>query len=503
MRTTLLLILLCSALAANAQSPLIVKDSWPGATGISPIRLLTYDDRLCFHAGDGMHGIELWEYLDQDTPKMVADIYPGGNSSGSCPEDDHMVVFGNKLYFQSATWDSVLGRPTGDELFVYDRVSAPKLVYQLGIRPPGSNPNGLIVAGSKLFFLADSNNNGYYLYSYDGSTAPRVYPIKPDYMGIPSRSLGEYNNNLFFSYDSLNGKGKELYTLNPVTNTWKMIADINPGPLGSLPSGWLTAWNKLFFIASDSTYGRELYSYDGKTVKRLTDLAPGTKNSMAGTFHRLIAYKGAIYFNGSATGTSSPQELYKWDSATGIAIKISPAGLDLVNNFRPVVFNSELYFYGKTSATGCEVWKYDGTTCKMVTDLNPGTADGKSMGELAVYKDVLYFSGNNGKTGFELYRIYPSTNSVTSVKWQGKAVVYPNPANTFATLSITLPFAQLLRVSLMDVSGREVFNSGLNSLNAGTSEIRLPIANLGAGQYFYRIDDGKGLALAQGSLIRL
>lgn len=82
-------------------------------------------------------------------------------------------------------------------------------------------------------------------------------------------------------------------------------------------------------------------------------------------------------------------------------------------------------------------------------------------------------------------------------------MVYPNPASAFATLSITLPAAQALRVSMTDINGREVFSSGLQLFNTGSNEMKLPITNLAAGQYFYHIDQGNGIALSQGGMIKL
>jgi ELWxxDGT repeat protein len=505
MKPVSILVLICAlTVSANAQVPALVKDSWPGKTGITPFRLLTFGDRLCFFATDPSHGTELWEYNDQDTPKMVADIYPGYNSSGGAtPENDHMIVYKNKLYFQASSVDAVQGKFTGDELFVYDGMTPPKMAFKLGKTSVGSNPNGLAVAGGKLFFAADTNNGGFSLYSYDGVNAPKGYPIKPNYVDvIPSRVLGEYNGSLYFSADSGNGAGRELYTLDPATDHWKMVADINTGSGPSTPSSWLSAWNKLFFLANTSKYGLKLYVYDGDSVQRLTDYAPGPKSSTAGAY-RLIAYKGGVYFTGTGVVGGTEQELYKWDSASGNTSQISPAGVDVAGIYRPIVFDNCLYFYGKTVAAGREVWKYDGTSCKMVTDLFPGPSDGVWAGEFAEYNGRLYFGGNNGYTGFELYRINPVSNAVTSIKWAGKALVYPNPTSSFAILSISLPAAQSLRISLTDMSGREVFDSGLKLFEAGNNEIRLPVANLSAGQYFYRVDRVDGMALAQGAVIRL
>ena len=180
MKPTLLFALLCFlSSTSSAQAPSIVKDSWTGTRGTNPTRLLTFGNRLCFYGTDSLHNSELWEYDDEDTPRMVYDIYAGFNESGRGGEYDHMAIYKGQLYFLASEFDAAKGTSSGLELFVYDGTATPKMAFDLGKTGLGSSPANLVVAGNKLFFTADSNSTGFNLYGYDGLNPPHFYPFQP------------------------------------------------------------------------------------------------------------------------------------------------------------------------------------------------------------------------------------------------------------------------------------------------------------------------------------
>jgi ELWxxDGT repeat protein len=68
-----------------------------------------------------------------------------------------------------------------------------------------------------------------------------------------------------------------------------------------------------------------------------------------------------------------------------------------------VVFKNEVYFSGDDGTTGLELWKTDGTSegTVIVKDIFPGSY-GSRPGELTVFNDALYFSGTHPDYGEEL-----------------------------------------------------------------------------------------------------
>ena len=77
------------------------------------------------------------------------------------------------------------------------------------------------------------------------------------------------------------------------------------------------------------------------------------------------------------------------------------------------VLDGVLYFQAKDGTNGQELWKYDpndgpdGTT-SLVDDIYDGSSS-SSPEYLTVFDGVLYFSANDGITGYELWTYTPDT----------------------------------------------------------------------------------------------
>ena len=165
------------------------------------------------------------------------------------------------------------------------------------------------------------------------------------------------------------------------------------------------------------------------------------------------------------------------------------------------VYNSALYVSALIDTSkGVELYKYDGTNVSLVADLRPGS-NSSYPNEMKVFKGSLYMNVNNGVNGEEVYRI-ASPNSVQNVFWSGTVLVSPNPATTGAVLDVRLKAAESLSISLTDMSGKTIFNSGIVSFNAGEHRIKLPVQALASGQYCYRVSGVAGNTLAAGTFLK-
>jgi ELWxxDGT repeat protein len=69
-----------------------------------------------------------------------------------------------------------------------------------------------------------------------------------------------------------------------------------------------------------------------------------------------------------------------------------------------VVYKSALYFSGNDGSSGWEPWKYDGSSVALVKDINPGAGD-SNPGQFAVYNGKLYFQASDGSSGAELWAL--------------------------------------------------------------------------------------------------
>src|SRR3954469_14496023 len=84
------------------------------------------------------------------------------------------------------------------------------------------------------------------------------------------------------------------------------------------------------------------------------------------------------------------------------------------------VVGNTLYFIGDDGVHGFELWRSDGTPqgTAMVVDLNPGAAAGVRGAErsLLAVGDTIYFCGNDGLHGFELWKTDGTADGTSLVK---------------------------------------------------------------------------------------
>ena len=68
--------------------------------------------------------------------------------------------------------------------------------------------------------------------------------------------------------------------------------------------------------------------------------------------------------------------------------------------------------------------------------------------------------------------------------------LYPNPANDFSTLRFNLTGKEEVSLSLLDITGRVIWNNGLITMTSGTNELRIPMAGLSQGMYIVQMQVG-------------
>src|SRR5439155_15609164 len=130
----------------------------------------------------------------------------------------------------------------------------------------------------------------------------------------------------------------------------------------------------------------QLYRTDG-TVEGTVALT----NVGAGIFpHDPIVLDGTLYF--SVGDGVHGDLLWKSDGTPEGTTPITGA----LGGSSPTLFKGAIYYSARTNH-GDQVWKSDGTAegTVQITDLNTGSFFGFSPGNFTVFKDALYFSGND------------------------------------------------------------------------------------------------------------
>lgn len=116
-----------------------------------------------------------------------------------------------------------------------------------------------------------------------------------------------------------------------------------------------------------------------------------------------------------ATNGSRGWELHTTDgtSAPVMVADLNPLAGSAVGQFfnRPVaVIQSKLYFTGDNGASGYELFKYTGTGSPTITDIEIGTGS-SSPDNFVVLNNVLYFRASSSTEGYELWSYDPNVTT--------------------------------------------------------------------------------------------
>jgi ELWxxDGT repeat protein len=292
----------------GVNSPTMIADIYAGALSSNPSNFLVYNNKIYFNARNAAVGDELFVY-DPTTniAQAISDIETG--STGSYPQK--ITAYNNKFYFRAIT------AATGSELFVYDpNTNATTLVHDISAGAPNSDPKDLMVAGNKLYFTAFNNTYGRELYSYTGTGLPvRLTDLNPGIGDGVSTIAGElFNGKIYMSADN-GATSVELFSFDITNNTAQLVYDIEPGLLTSYPGPYVNYANKLYFAASNSANGSELWKYDGVTPPTMVqDLNPGLSSA---TPLLMTVINNTMYLN--AQNSDGNYELFKlYDAAVSV-----------------------------------------------------------------------------------------------------------------------------------------------------------------------------------------
>ncbi|HEX9944872.1 MAG TPA: hypothetical protein VGG03_22915 [Thermoanaerobaculia bacterium] len=239
-------------------------------------------DRLYFLADDHRHGVEVWVAgADIPTPRMVADLNPGSDSSGPTP--------GGAI--GGAAWFSAVSTPQVRSWFRFTPEGA---VSADEVQPLGRQRSPLSVweAGGRLYFV---------LYDYDGGTS-QLWTVRP---GVESARLllggiwyvaplGEVGNLALLRVTT--DATTRLYASDGTPEGTQKIGDFVPAFQSNAHHALLPPAGALVSL-DDGVHGFEPWVTNGTTAgtRPLGDLrsrASGNPRSLAAAGDRLLYLAG-------------------------------------------------------------------------------------------------------------------------------------------------------------------------------------------------------------------
>jgi ELWxxDGT repeat protein len=418
----------------------LVQDNVPGngisATDSSFPRLLTnVAGTLYFSATDGVNGNELWRVGSNGIAELVDDVNP---VVGIRPG----VLGSNPSYLTEVSGQLFFVADDGTNGYELWRVPNGGPAFMVGIpgRAGGMAPNDLSAFNNGttlvnhqgiLYFVADDSFTGKELWRVDATNVPQIID---DFNGTGGDGIelgigGSYPTNLVASNGTLyfqattSTLGSELWRLNVNTGTAHLVEDIipgdglNPGFVGSNPNYLTDVSGTLYFSATTSADGTELWRvFPGGFAEIVAPggtggIAPGGNSSDPAY---LTNVNGILYFTANL-GTAKFLMRIQNQLAAHVEDELPGEGTVLLsdesNAFSMTSHAAKLYFVASNPNVGNELYSVgiDGVA-RIVEDI-PGKggissgAQGSSPRALVSVPGALYFTADDGIHGFELWRL--------------------------------------------------------------------------------------------------
>lgn len=207
-----------------------------------------------------------------------------------------------------------------------------------------------------------------------------------------------------------------------------LVAKLNPHALAGSYPHQITVGAKLYFAATDSAHGYEVFGYDGTNPPAMiADLNPGAADGTVGYNYSSFTFQmgvinNSIYFAGN-NGTSG-LELYTYTgTGTPTLVEDIEPGTGSSNPTNFITYNNKLYFTATTTANGTEMYSFDGTTVSLI-DINPGS-NSSYPSQFTPFNGKIYFSASTtGIFDNEPFVYDPATNTASQL-----AQISPSTSN--------------------------------------------------------------------------
>jgi ELWxxDGT repeat protein len=311
-----------------------------------------------------------------------------GTVSGTSRLLSNAVTTGQAVVYKNKVYAGVINAAKGAELWVSDcTTSGTKLFVDINSGPKGSYPRNFYVFNNTLFFFAYTNKNGYELWKTNGTTAGT-----------------------------------------------KMVKDIWKGKGSSFDSTtsyfFYPANGYLFFIANDSTHGRELWRTDGTSggTQLVKDLNPGQGSFEINSYNALndrLIFSGKdgnptglrIWkSNGTPGGTSVIETLFPTSSNSSVSAIAFSKFQD------KLIFAAEGYILAIPNFTTInQLYSTNGSSAKLIKDLGDSSLSYFSLTLTPVINNKFYFT-TYSSGGSLLWQSNGTTNGTKVTKTIGTSL---------------------------------------------------------------------------------
>ena len=383
------LLLLCTA--AHAATVPTVVTTLPVSLSHATSRASYYTavgDDVYFYAESASGWPGLWRWNATDGADLVINLATGRETAVT---PIYMMAFGDKLLF-GAHVDT-----RGNELWITDGTREGTTLIK-DIDPASSFPIPVIVSAGKAYFTAYDRYAGRELWVTDGTEAGTTLVLDANDASTSSSPSGFAAANGLIVFSAMN----ELYATDGTpAGTTKLASGVSDGPLGFLN-------DRVYFLGSDATNGRELWSTDGTPAgtAMVKDINPGAVSSWGGISTPFAAHGGSLLFISEDATTG--RELWKTDGTA--------AGTQLVKDVTPGAGSSQIDRLASSAAGGfftvgdTVLWFTDGTEAGTIP-----VAEYARISSMVVGANGAYVVRSAGGTGVYALEFSDGSESGTGV----------------------------------------------------------------------------------------
>lgn len=386
---------------------------------------------------------------------LVRDILSGTSSSNP----SGITVMGSYVYFSAAS------SGTNTELWRSDGTNAGTvLVQEIRAGGTGSGPNGFATNGSFLFFEANDGTNGMDGYVSNGNIGNfTLLNVRPGNTDAAIANPTPAGTRIYFTAND-GSSGTELWSTDGAT---AVEVDIRAGANSSSPNALTAFGNLVVFECNNGSAGIEPYVSNGTAGGTfiLANIQSGGTSSDPTEFEYVPAL-GVVFFDADAAGAIG-RELYMTNgTAVGtVLVENLNTGGGGGNDSNPQDMVSALgkLFFSADDGSGQEPWVSDGTPAGTfeLANIQTGGTSSNPNGFTEVNGKV-YFAAD-GSNGIELY-VTDGTGAGTQL------VENINAGGNDSSPSNLTKFGNLLFFTASDGSGQEPWIS--DGTTGGTFELR-------------------------------
>lgn len=303
----------------------------------------------------------------------------------------------------------------------------------------------MTASGSYLYVGTDNSADGYTgteVWRTQGAGGPPFtdwFQVNVDGFGDAktgtTTALIEFNSNLYSYISAFTDRFCEVRRYDSGT-TWTMVAYPGFAKNNNRTVTSMATSGADLYAGTFSSVGCEVWRYNGSSWAPLVGTT-GTTASGFGDYNNndigsMQQCNGYLYVG--TTNSATGAEVWRWDGVNPWA-QVNTNGFgDAHNTYAPSMASQGTTLYvgtGRDNSTGCEVWAYSGSWSQVNTD-GFGSASNRSVDSLLVFGGSLYAGASNYADGCKVWRYGGSGTTWAQVNANGFGDANNNSVSSMA-----------------------------------------------------------------------